>query len=113
MFFHFDRNMLPLWGTITFSLTMLFGFLWINTRADLTEIRGSSVDLERFIHRPNVIFLFLLVVFGSLAISYLLNNYLVLLETASAWQILASEFRKGKLKELDNTEILKTLKYRE
>mmetsp|Transcript_34495 Transcript_34495/g.31185 ORF Transcript_34495/g.31185 Transcript_34495/m.31185 type:complete len:104 (-) Transcript_34495:1938-2249(-) len=49
---------------------------------------------------------------GSLSISYILNNYVILKEVAHAWQLLAYKFRNGVLKSLKNEDILKALDYR-
>jgi len=104
---------LILWVTVIVSLITLFGFLWINSHASWTYGGGANIDLERFVRRPSEVFVFLFVVFISLAFSYIMNNYVVTSEVANAWQLLAYKWKKGKFQCLDNNEILNVLKYKE
>lgn len=96
-----------------FSLTMLFGFIWLNARAVFTDRGGAHIDLNKLIRQPTMVFMLLFIIFICLAFSYIINNYVVVSEVANAWQLLAYKWKKGKFKNLDNDEILNVLKYKE
>lgn len=90
----------------------MFGFIWINVRAQFTDTQTLDIELKELFARPNTLFAIFFVVLISLAISYVINNYIILKEIAHAWQLLAYKYREGKLRVLKNEEILKALDYR-
>lgn len=100
------------WTGIVWSLTFLFGFIWINVRAKLTDSVTLDIELRELFARPNTLFAIFFVVMVSLAISYIINNYVILKEIAHAWQLLKYKYRSGKLRVLRNEDILKALDYK-
>jgi phospholipid-translocating ATPase len=112
LFFSFSSNSIVFWTGIIWSLTFLFGFIWVNVSASFTETMysGLNYQLDELVGRLTTLFCFFLVILFCLAFSYVIQHYVLYKDLSSAWNILKNKYKKGDLDEdLTNNKILQAL----